>query len=369
MYILGNKQHDVLTKMKWKFLIFGIIGLILLSNINIVDAAVTLGTSAGFVNVSPSSDPGGGLTIMDNTVKILLDRTPLGVNKITEVGWWCDAASEAANYEVGLYLPNGTGGMAGTLIYSSITNAKGTTSGWKKVTVDWTISSNTTYWIAVQLDDTATATYLDYSNNGPGRSQKTASTLPSPYGTGSSDTWYVYAMYALVTSASASAPVVNIMNSSFNTTDTTPDVFFNYTSGGSTGNCSLYFNNTVVANNASVLRNTMTKLTSSVLGVGNYYVNVSCNSSNLLNWSSTIQVNITAPPAGGSCSCPQNASTAFSVSMGSSCNLTGDCLCGALSFSGSGSFNYTGGFFNYSSISFNVTNSRFVGSNTLWKKR
>jgi hypothetical protein len=74
------------------------------------------------------------------------------------------------------------------------------------------------------------------------------------------------------------------------------------------------------------------------------------------------------PPA-DSCTCPNSAATEWNVSMSDNCVVSGNCLCAALIFTGQGTFNYTNGYMNFSSITFNVLNSRFYGYNTWWQKR
>ena len=80
-----------------------------------------------------------------------------------------------------------------------------------------------------------------------------------------------------VTLQDAVSPTVNLLNSSFNTTSTTPSISFNFTdSVSATANCSLYFNNVSYASNSSVLNNTLTVLTSSTIGGGTYTAFVNC---------------------------------------------------------------------------------------------
>lgn len=127
--------------------------------------ALVKGTNCGFVTTAPTSDPqGGGGGTMDYYSYANKDTTAAGVTKITEIGWWCNNATEAANFEVGLYSHDSGANKPLNRIHVDATNAKGTTSGWKTVSVDWAVSANTTYWIAVQLDNTPTATTTDLQN-------------------------------------------------------------------------------------------------------------------------------------------------------------------------------------------------------------
>lgn len=168
--------------------------------------AITIGTNSGFVSTAPTADPADNNGNIDDRAQTTKDTSPAGSNKITEIGWWCDAATQAANFEVGLYAADGAvvPGEAGTLLFSDTTNAKGTTAGWKTVTgLNWSISASTSYWITVQLDNTATATPTNVTGTGgSGRDFVTASTLPDPFGGGalaaSAGMVAIYAKYEAV---------------------------------------------------------------------------------------------------------------------------------------------------------------------------
>lgn len=169
--------------------------------------ALVRGTNCGFVSVSPTADPAGDTTGFDNAAAVFKDTSPAGVTKITEVGWWCDNATQEANFEVGLYAADGTvvPGEAGTRLSVAATNAKGTTAGWKKVSVDWTISPSTAYWLGLQLDNTTTTTNIDIrsvsTNQGFVDFISGATTLPNPYGGGAiQSNTLLLSLYALVAS-------------------------------------------------------------------------------------------------------------------------------------------------------------------------
>lgn len=123
---------------------------------------LVLGTNCGFVTVAPTSDPGGAATSNDGLQLALRDITSAGVNKITEIGWWCGNSNNETNFEVGIYSHNSGDDEPDTLIGVYRTNAKGTTSGWKKVAVDIDIEPSTTYWIGHQVDETNTAVSEDF---------------------------------------------------------------------------------------------------------------------------------------------------------------------------------------------------------------
>ena len=92
------------------------------------------------------------------------------------------------------------------------------------------------------------------------------------------------------------APVVNMLTANTNTSDSTTAISFNYTDVYSeTANCSLYFNGSSVANNATVTNNTNTVLTSIAQADGTYTVYVNCtDESGNLNKSGEISVMIDA---------------------------------------------------------------------------
>ncbi len=175
-------------------------------------AAVVEGTSAGFVTVAPSADPTGAATSqLDTRVFASRFTSPAGATTITEIGWWCNNSTEAANFEVGVYDHNmGDGEPENLLAGASQTNAKGTTSGWKAATgLNITITESTIYWFAVQLDDTATATHTDYTGNGSNKMDfiDGQTTLPSPsYGTPNGTVARVYAIYAIYTTEVTAKP-------------------------------------------------------------------------------------------------------------------------------------------------------------------
>ena len=161
--------------------------------------AVVLGTNAGFVSEAPVADPSGSNFVADFSCTAVRHTAPGGMTKITEVGWWCDNATEAANFEVGLYTNDVANSLPETLLFSDKVNAKGTGTGWKTVAVDWDITPGTIYWIAVQLDDTATSTNFNYTAGGYYTNDSSEATLFDP-------TWpntspggeFTFAIYALV---------------------------------------------------------------------------------------------------------------------------------------------------------------------------
>jgi hypothetical protein len=179
--------------------------------------ALVEGTTCGFVTTTPTADPGDSNFDITRNSTVSKFQSPAGASKITEIGWWCDAATEAANFELGLYAADGAvvPGEAGTRLYVAAINAKGTDAGWKKVTVDWDITGNTDYWFGLQVDTTATTTYTNYNpDNGHGRDTLYSSdSLPNPFNGGaiSSET-AMLAIYALYESGSLIPQAYYYMN-------------------------------------------------------------------------------------------------------------------------------------------------------------
>ncbi len=153
--------------------------------------ALVLGTNCGFVTVAPTSNPSGVNLTIDNNAFTTKDTSPATAAKITEIGWWCDSSTPEVNFEVGLYAADGVvvPGEAGTRLHVDTTNAKGTTSGWKRVTgLNWAISASTAYWLAVQLDNTNTTNTNFGPSGGGGRDKiSPATSLPNPFGGGGLD--------------------------------------------------------------------------------------------------------------------------------------------------------------------------------------
>ena len=170
--------------------------------------SMVLGTNVGFVATAPTTSPAGTATSYDSTSSVTKHTSPSTAAKVTEVGWWCDNATEEANFEVALYAADGASGVAGTRLFVSATNAKGTTSGWKVVTgLNWTISPSTDYWLGLQLDNTATTTNNDWTGSGgAGNDFRTSqTTLNNPYGGGAIfDADAMDAIYAVWEAASSS---------------------------------------------------------------------------------------------------------------------------------------------------------------------
>ena len=121
--------------------------------------ALVEGTNCGFCLVAPTTDPGGGDFVQDTNSYAGKFVAPADAKIITEIGWYCDNATEAANYDLGLYEHDTVNNRPKARLQVSADNAKGITAGWKSVSnLVWEVTGGETYWLAVQLDDTLTAT-------------------------------------------------------------------------------------------------------------------------------------------------------------------------------------------------------------------
>ena len=163
---------------------------------------LVVGTNCGFVTEAPSADPSGDSNDgIDNNTFAAKHTSPATAIKVTEIGWWCDNATPAANYQVGIYTDDGSTIMPENLLSgASLTNAKGTGIGWKKVTgLDITISPETLYWIAVSCANTTPTTDTDRSVVASQRYEEDPSEheLLNPWGATSGDRIFLVAIYAV----------------------------------------------------------------------------------------------------------------------------------------------------------------------------
>lgn len=161
--------------------------------------AVVLGTSSGFVTVAPTDDPAGTLpNTIDGPAMVTKHTSPAGATLITEVGWWRDSGTNAANWEIGLY--SEAAGVADALLYVEPTNST-TATEWQRVSVSWAISPNTNYWLGLQMDaHTGSSTVDTEASGGAGRDVKAGqTTLTDPFAGGAvTAATGMAAIYALV---------------------------------------------------------------------------------------------------------------------------------------------------------------------------
>jgi hypothetical protein len=159
--------------------------------------AVVLGTSSGFVTVAPTADPNGTGVTIDGSSVVTKDTSPSTAVRIVEVGWYRGSGTNTANWEIGLYAESG--GVAAARLFVDATNSSAS-GGWLTVAVDWAISGNTAYWLALQMDaHTGSSTVDSAASGGSGSDVLTGQTaLNDPYGGGAvADADGMYAIYAL----------------------------------------------------------------------------------------------------------------------------------------------------------------------------
>lgn len=163
--------------------------------------ALVKGVNVGFVTTAPTADPAGtgGTTNLSNWRQAILDTSPSGTTKVTEIGFWAnDSSISNVEYYVGIYEDTGSG-FPGDRVAFVTGNFTGTTvPEWKVASgLDIPISANTNYWIAVS---TLTGVITDFENiGGTGRSREFggAPNLPDPYDSTDTDTIYL-SFYAVV---------------------------------------------------------------------------------------------------------------------------------------------------------------------------
>lgn len=163
-------------------------------------AALVVGTSCGLVTTAPTSDPEGDLSLLTDYYCRALKITPSANRTITEIGWYCNDATEEANFEVAIYSHNAGDDVPDASISKDQTNAKGTAAGWKKVTgLNIELTASTVYWIVIQCDATTTDTHLDGEYIDGQRVAYDASepTLQDPWNQTDGNTGIAYAIYAL----------------------------------------------------------------------------------------------------------------------------------------------------------------------------
>jgi len=162
--------------------------------------ALVKGTNCGLVLAAPGPDPTVNPLVLDGSAWAVKDTAPAGAVKITEIGWWCANNTEEANFEVAIYDHNVGDNNPEAVVGIDQVNAKGTTGGWKRVTgLNIAITPATIYWIALQVDQTATATDGDRAAGvGEKFDLKTAqAALPDPWGASTSTFEQLAGIYAV----------------------------------------------------------------------------------------------------------------------------------------------------------------------------
>jgi hypothetical protein len=162
--------------------------------------ALIKGTNCGFVTSAPSADPAASNELLDTRGLAFKDTSPATATKVTEIGVYVDNATEAGDIDLAIYTHNAGDDNPEAIVTAKATIAKGTTSGWKKATgLNITISSSTIYWIAAQLDNTATATNTNAAATGGEKLDRKLSQteLTDPWGASGDTQERLLAVYAV----------------------------------------------------------------------------------------------------------------------------------------------------------------------------
>lgn len=166
----------------------------------LVKMALVLGTNCGFVTVAPIGDPGIFHNPVDNRAIAFKITSPAGEgNILTSMGWLCANTSQAANFQIGIYSHDSEADEPLNLLASSGDIAKGTTAGWKTTSVNYALEPSTIYWIALQLDNTSTATNCDFEFSAGEKQDRDfgVTSLLNPWGGSDATGQNLYAFYAL----------------------------------------------------------------------------------------------------------------------------------------------------------------------------
>jgi hypothetical protein len=172
--------------------------------------ALVRGTNYGFVTSAPSSDPDGAASSAINARMRAFKIVATATGSITSMGFYVNAASEAANFQIGIYDHDAANDRAQNRLARSADTAKGTDAGWKTADVSYVFTSGTTYWLAVQCDNTATVTWMDITADSVGRGEYVTvqTELAASYGAPSGFGTFEHAIYALYTSGGGASTAI-----------------------------------------------------------------------------------------------------------------------------------------------------------------
>jgi hypothetical protein len=166
-------------------------------------AAIVKGTNSGFVTSSPSGDPGGGSSVVsDNAAIAIKDTTPAGAVSVTEAGWFKHSGVTNSNFEMGIYSHDAVNDEPNALLAGADQTTTSVNNSWNVATgINTTVSGSTTYWIAMQLDDTVNSQSMDRNTEAAARFSRYTgvSTLADPWPDSATEaTSAIHAMYAKV---------------------------------------------------------------------------------------------------------------------------------------------------------------------------
>lgn len=183
--------------------------------------ALVVGTNCGFVGAAPSGDPNGSdpVVIDGNGAYASIYTTPSGDNEVTQMGWYTPDATEAADYDIGIYSVDTTPDpdKPNVRLAVAANQAKGTSAGWKTASVTFGATegyaASTSFFLAIELDATATATNAEseYASGAGWHWRGEVTALLDSWG----DSWtgggaYHIGVYALY-SAAGGDPIANMM--------------------------------------------------------------------------------------------------------------------------------------------------------------
>jgi len=166
--------------------------------ISLVSATLELGTNCGFVTEAPTSDPGGSALLACNRASAGKFTSPAGAIKIIEIGWWSSITSANTDTcRVGIYSNNTGDDEPLTLLAQSDEFSTGTTTGWKKMSVNFDIEPETTYWLAVVVPYGNPCHKIDYSTTGGRYSQDAGGTFSETWNADFATNNFLIAIYAV----------------------------------------------------------------------------------------------------------------------------------------------------------------------------
>jgi len=164
--------------------------------------ALIKGVNCGFVTTAPTADPTETGVVVDRLAMALKDTSPVGNNRITEIGWYqSNPGNDATGYGCGIYSHDAVNDRPDALIEQAIGQAvMPNLAGWYSYTglaID--IVGNTPYWIAVIVTDTANPNNTDYVNAVGERccsKPRPFGSFPNPWGKSEEELARLVAFYA-----------------------------------------------------------------------------------------------------------------------------------------------------------------------------
>lgn len=166
--------------------------------------AVVLQANAGFVAVAPSADPLSTSIGVDGSARAHKHTTPASIGKITEIGWFKGNISNVGDYQLCLYSHHVGNDVPDALLYTTAATTSGMPAGWLTKTVDWAVSPETIYWLALQVDNVTGSIDIDYAAVGGRESIDTSLISPPDPWVSAATSTKILAIYAVVESVSSS---------------------------------------------------------------------------------------------------------------------------------------------------------------------